>query len=48
MRRLGNFIFQRMIAALREFHIPEDAIAEKLREHYELSPDEIKRYMALH
>ena len=37
-----------MIAALREFHIPEDAIAEKLREHYELSPDEIKRYMALH
>ena len=37
-----------MIAALRELDISEDTIAEKLREHYELSPDEIKRYMALH
>ncbi len=37
-----------MIVTLRELNIPEDAIAEKLREHYDLSPDEIKRYMALH
>ena len=37
-----------MIVTLRELSIPENTIAEKLQQRYDLSPAAVKKYMALH
>ena len=37
-----------MIVTLRELSIPENTIAEKLQQRYDLSPTAVKKYMALH